>query len=184
MMNPTFASNCPLQQGDWWTADSTRGITLDTTALGNIYYDIPYGNASKQVQKPRLVMLVKNSSSSTLARNLFVDFATSAGSFPKIITGLAANATPCVGGVVEDGYIAGVPDGAIFRVVISGQHYIQMKTGSDSKVTTAPGDNLVIASSGEVWKDTGPVVAYQMTATTNGVDNGLQVLAYVQTVLA
>ena len=193
MMNPTLVANCPIQFGNIETADTTRGITLDAMRAGNVYYAIGEGKGSYQTQKPRLVMLAKNSSGSTLSRNLVVAHTTTTGvSFPYNIAGLAGALSLVVAGVVEDGYVNGVPDGAIFRMVVKGYHYLQMKTASDALVTTIVGQALTAAGSGEVFgqdnsvaagaatfAQINSVVGASCTVTTNTTDNGLQVLHYV-----
>lgn len=195
MMNPNVSTNCPLQWGDFWAADTTRGITIDTSALGQIFYSIGPAPTpvTKVTNKPRLVMLVKNASGSTLSRNLVVAHTTTTlVSFPYNIAGLAGSLSLVAAGVVEDGYTAGVPDGAIFRMVVQGFHYLQLKTSSDSLSTTIVGQNLCCAGSGEVtgqdnsvaagsatFAQINSVVGKQCTVTTNVTDSGAQFLAYV-----
>jgi len=194
MMNPTFAANCPIQYGAWeGPADTTRGITLDTSKLGNMYYTIGEGTGDYQVQKPRIVMLAKNDSGSTLSRNLIVAHkTTTAAAFPYLIAGLAGSLSLVVAGVVEDGYINGVPDGAIFRCVVKGYHYLQAKTAADALVTTIVGQALVCGANGEfigqdnsvaagaaTFAQINSVVGACFTITTNATDNGLQSLQYV-----
>lgn len=195
MMNPFVDTNCPIAYGDvQGPADTTRGITLDTTKLGNIYYQIGEGKGSYQTMKPRLIMLVKNASGSTLSRNLVVAHTTTtAVSFPYNITGYAGALSLVACNVIENGYINGVPDGCIFRMVIKGYHYLQMKTSADALVTTVVGQALCCAASGEVLgQDTSvaagaatfaqinSAVGYSCTITTNATDNGLQKLHYVK----
>jgi len=194
MMNPTLVANCPIQWGTYQgPADTTRGITLDTSKLGNMYYSIGEGTGSYQTQKPRIVMLAKNDSGSTLSRNLIVAHKTTTGAaFPYLIAGLAGSLSLVVAGVVEDGYVSGVPDGAIFRVVVKGYHYMQAKTASDALVTTIVGQNLVCGANGEfigqdnsvaagsaTFAQINSVVGTAFTITTNATDNGLQSLQYV-----
>lgn len=195
MMNPTLVANCPLQWGNYaGPADTTRGITLDTSTYGNIYYSIGEGKGTAQVQKPRLVMLAKNDSGSTLSRNLIVAHKTTTGAaFPYLIAGYAGALSLVVAGVVEDGYVNGVPDGAIFRVVIKGYHYMQAKTASDALVTTIVGQALTCGANGEfigqdnsvaagaaTFAQINSVVGAAFTITTNATDNGLQSLQYVK----
>lgn len=194
MMNPTLVANCPIQWGNYvGPADTTRGITIDTSMYGNVYYTIGEGKGAAQVQKPRLVMLAKNDSGSTLSRNLIVAHkTTTAAAFPYLIAGLAGSLSLVVAGVVEDGYINGVPDGAIFRMVIKGYHYMQAKTASDALVTTIVGQALTCGANGEfigqdnsvaagsaTFAQINSVVGAAYTITTNATDNGLQSLQYV-----
>lgn len=194
MMNPTLVANCPIQWGDFQgPADTTRGITLDTSKLGNMYYSIGMGTGSYQTQKPRVVMLAKNDSGSTLSRNLIVAHKTTTGAaFPYLIAGYAGALSLVVAGVVEDGYVNGVPDGAIFRVVVKGYHYLQAKTASDALVTTIVGQALTCGANGEfigqdnsvaagsaTFAQINSVVGACFTITTNATDNGLQSLQYV-----
>lgn len=172
MILPFVATNCPLQLGDWWTADSTRGITLDSTALGRIYFSKGDGgiSGSYKTATERLIMIVKNASSSTLARNMAVKFAVAAtGDFMQDISGLAG-ANERVAGFVEDGYTAGVPDGAYFRLVIEGEHYAQYFGSTDTQVATVPGEPLVCAGSGKVFGQDAAVAA---GAATFGQVNGV-----------
>lgn len=195
MVNPFVATNCPIQYGNYeGPADTTRGITLDTSKLGNIYYTIGEGKGTAQVQKPRLIMLAKNDSGSTLSRNLIVAHKTTTGAaFPYLIAGLAGSLSLVVAGVVEDGYTAGVPDGCIFRMVVKGYHYLQAKTASDALVTTIVGQNLTCGANGEfigqdnsvaagaaTFAQINSVVGSCFTITTNATDNGLQSLQYVR----
>lgn len=194
MNNPFLAAECPIQYGNWdGPADTTRGITLATERLGNMYYSMGMGNGTAQTMKPRIVMLVKNDSGSTLSRNLVVAHKTTTLTGRYLIAGLAGSLSLVVAGVVEDGYINGVPDGAIFRLVIEGEHYLQMFTTSNALVTTIVGQALTSAGSGEVFgqdnsvaagsatfAQINSVVGQQMTVTTNTTDNGLQRLAYVK----
>lgn len=197
MMNPNVATNCPLGFGDYYPADTTRAITVDSTMVGNIYYSIGMGTGSKQTQKPRLVMIAKNNSGSTLSRNLVVAYDTAATSFPGLIAGYAAANSNVVAGVIEDGYVAGVPTGALFRLVVKGFHYCQYATASDSQVTTVLGTPLVASGSGEVygWDNSvaagaatfaqiAAVMGFSAEVTTNTTDNGLQKLIYVKTSFA
>lgn len=172
MILPFVATNCPLQLGDWWSADTTRGITLDSTALGRIYFSKGDGgvSGSYKTNTERLIMIVKNASGTTLARNMAVKFAVAAtGDFMQDISGLAG-ANERVAGIVEDGYTAGVPDGAYFRLVIEGEHYAQYHGSSDSQVATVPGEPLVCAGSGKVY---GQDVAVAAGSATFGQVNGV-----------
>lgn len=172
MIFPHVATNCPLQLGDWWTADTNRGITLDTTALGSTYFSKGDGGVtgSYKTSEPRTIMIVKNASGTTLARNMAVKFAVAAtGDFQKNVSALAG-ANERVAGFVEDGYTAGVPDGAYFRLVIEGYHYAQYFGSSDSQVATVPGEPLVCAGSGKVY---GQDVAVAAGSATFGQTNGV-----------
>lgn len=194
MHNPHVSTNCPIGYGNTLAADTTRGITLDTSMLGQVYYVMGEGTLSYQTAKPRLVMIAKNSSSTTLSRNLVVAHTTTtAVSFPYNIAGLAGALSLVASGVVEDGYVNGVADGHYFRLVIEGFHYITMKTASDALVTTVVGQPLCCAASGTViGQDTSvaagaatfaqinAIVGTSCTITTNTVDNGLPVLHYVK----
>lgn len=194
MNNPFLATECPIQYGNWeGPADTTRGITLATERLGNMYYTVGMGSGTGQISKPRIIMLVKNDSGATLSRNLVVAHKTTTITGRYLIAGLAGALSLVVAGVVEDGYISGVPDGCIFRLVIEGEHYVQLKTASDALVTTIVGQALTCGANGEVigqdnsvaagaatFAQINSVVGQQMTITTNATDNGLQRLAYVK----
>lgn len=197
MMNPSVSNNCPIGYGNYMVADTTRGITLDTSLLGNTYFVMGEGSGasgSYTTVKPRLVMIVKNSASATLSRNLVVAHTTTTGvSFPYNIAGLAGALSLVASGVVEDGYVNGVPDGAYFRMVIEGYHYVTMKTASDALVTTIVGQPLCCAASGTViGQDTSvaagaatfaqinSVVGTSATVTTNTTDNGLPIMHYIK----
>jgi hypothetical protein len=194
MNNPFLATECPIQFGNWeGPADTTRGITLDTSKLGNMYYSVGMGNGTAQTNKPRIVMLVKNDSGATLSRNLIVAHKTTTLTGRYLIAGLAGSLSLVVAGVVEDGYINGVPDGVIFRMVIQGEHYLQVKTASDALSTTIVGQVLVAGANGEyigqdnsvaagaaTFAQINAAVGEQMTITTNVTDSGLQRLAFVK----
>jgi hypothetical protein len=197
MNNPHVDANCPLGYGNTLVADTTRGITLDTSMLGQVYHVMGEGSlgaAGFQTVLPRYVMIAKNSSGSTLARNLVVAHTTTTGvSFPYNIAGLAGALSLVASGVIEDGYLNGVPDGAYFRMVVEGMHYVTMKTASDALVTTVVGQRLCCAASGTViGQDTSvaagaatfaqinSVVGTSATITTNTVENGLPVLHHIK----
>lgn len=194
--NPFVSTNCPIGYGNYIVADTTRNITLDTSMLGQVYMVMGEGTGGAtgyQNVAPRLVMIAKNSASATLSRNLVVAHTTTTGvSFPYNIAGLAGALSLVASGVVEDGYINGVPDGAYFRMVIKGLHYVTMKTASDALVTTVVGQRLCCAASGTViGQDTSvaagaatfaqinSVVGTSATITTNTVENGLPVLHHI-----
>jgi hypothetical protein len=170
MLTPHFAV-CPLAQGDYELADTTRGIELDTNKLGHVYYDV--GNISSttgyRTNKPRWIRLVKNTSGGTLTRNLAVTFGITAGDFRKNIDALG-DANDKIAGFVEDGYTAGVPANAIFRIVIEGVHYAKYHGSTDTQVATVPGEPLVCAGSGKVF---GQDVAVAAGAATFGQTNGV-----------
>jgi len=194
MNNPFLATECPIQYGNWeGPADTTRGITLATERLGNMYYTVGMGSGAGQISKPRIIMLVKNDSGATLSRNLVVAHKATTITGRYLIAGLAGALSLVVAGVVEDGYINGVPDQTIFRLVIEGEHYVQLKTALDALVTTIVGQALTCGGGGEVigqdnsvaagsatFAQINSVVGQQMTITTNTTDNGLQRLAYVK----
>jgi hypothetical protein len=195
MNNPFLATECPIQYGNWeGPADTTRGITLDTTKLGNMYYSVGMGSGTAQTNKPRIIMLVKNDSGATLSPCLVVAHKTTTITGKYLIAGLAGALSLVVAGVVEDGYINGVPDGAIFRMVIEGEHYLQIKTSADALSATIVGQALCAAGSGEVtgqdnsvaagaatFAQINSVVGQQMTVTANSAaDYGLKRLAYVK----
>lgn len=184
MMLPHVGTNCPLAYGNYLEADTTRGITLDTNMLGRIYYDRGearqgLASATYQTGEPRYIMVVKNASGGTLARNMAVAFATAAtGDFFANITGLGS-ANGRIAGFVEDGYLNTVPNGAYFRLVVEGLHYAQYYGLSDSQVATVPGEPLVCAGSGKVY---GQDVAVAAGSATFGQTNG--VLGYAWEVTA
>lgn len=199
MFTPFVDPNCPLAYGEIRpAADTTRGITQDTTLLGLSFWQMGEGTGvpatSYQLQKARRIILAKNSSGATLSRNLVVAHTTTtAVSFPYNIAGLAGALSLVAAGVVEDGYVNGVPDGAIFRMVVEGYHYVTMKTASDALMTTVVGQALCCAASGTViGQDTSvaagaatfaqinSVVGYSATITTNGTENGLPVMHYIK----
>lgn len=166
-----MSANCPLQQGGWWTADTTRGITLDEDCLGNVYLDVGVGgpSGSYKTNKPRAVMLVKNASGGVLSRNLCVTFDDETLEFMRYIDAVGG-ANERIAGVVEDGYTAGVPDGAIFRLVIEGEHYCIYHGSTDTQVATIPGEPLVCAGSGKVYgQDAGVAAGAATFAQVNGV---------------
>lgn len=200
MQTPHVAIQCPIAYGVYEAADTTRGISIDTSKLGNAYYvnDVidrnPGSTTSYVSATPRKVRLVKNASSSTLSRHMAVSYGTAAGDFLKNITALAS-ANAQVAGFVEDGYIDGVPDGAIFRLVEVGFHYAQLYGSSDTQNTTAPGTALVSAGSGKVYGQdtavaagsatfgqTNGVCGYSAAVTTQGTDENAKFLVYVQSI--
>lgn len=196
MNNPYVDTNCPIAYGVFQPAQTTPfTVSIDTTRVGNVYFQLGEGTGTAQVfGKPRWVMIAKNASGSTLSRNLVVAHTTTTGvSFPYNIAGLAGALSLVVAGVVEDGYINGVPDGALFRMVIKGYHYLQMKTAADALVTTVVGQALTCAGDGEVFgqdnsvaagsatfAQLNSVVGASCTITANSTDNGLQKLHYVK----
>jgi len=166
---------CPIAYGNYEAADSTRNIAVDTTKYGHAYYvndvvDRNPGSTTSYVQPyERLVILVKNASGGTLARNLVVTFDEDDGDFLCQIDAVGG-ANERIAGVVEDGYIDGVPDGATFRLVIKGKHYIQMHGSSDTQNTGVPGQPIVCAGSGKIYTQDAAVAAGAATfGQTNGV---------------
>lgn len=200
MINPHVAIQCPIAYGVYEASDTTRGITADTSKIGNAYFvnDVidrnPGSTTSYVAVAPRKVRLVKNNSGTVLSRHLAVKYGTTAGDLLKNISGLAG-ANEQVAGFVEDGYIDGVPDGAIFRIVECGPHYAQLYGSSDSQNTTAPGTALVCAGSGKVYGQdtavaagsatfgqTNGVCGYSNAVTTQGVDENAKFLIQVQSI--
>lgn len=175
MITPFVATNCPLAYGNYELADTTRGIELETAKLGNAYYvndvvDRNPGSTTSYVHAgPRKVRLVKNESGGTLARNFVVTYDEDDGDFLKKIDDVGG-ANERIAGVVEDGYIDGVPDGAIFRLVEAGPHYIKMHGSSDTQNTGVPGQPIVCAGSGKIYTQDAAVAAGAATfGQTNGV---------------
>jgi hypothetical protein len=175
MITPFVATNCPLAYGCYEAADTTRGIELDTTKLGHMYYvndvvDRNPGSTTSYVRPyDRHVILVKNASGATLARNLVVTYDEDDGDFLTQIDDVGG-ANERIAGVVEDGYIDGVPDGAIFRLVVQGKHYVKMHGSSDTQNTGVPGQPIVCAGSGKIYTQDVAVAAGSATfGQTNGV---------------
>lgn len=175
MFYPFVGIQCPLAYGDYEAADTTRGIEVDTSKYGNLYFvnDVidrnPGSTTSYVLATPRVVCLVKNASGGTLARNLVVTFDEDNGDFPEQIDDVGG-ANERIAGVVEDGYINGVPDGATFRLVVWGDHYIQMHGSSDTQNTGVPGQPIVCAGSGKIYtQDAGVAAGAATFGQTNGV---------------
>jgi hypothetical protein len=175
MALPFVATNCPIAYGCYEAADTTRGIELDTSKLGNAYFvnDVvdrnPGASTSYVSVGPRVVRLVKNDSGGTLARNLVVTYDEDDGDFLKKIDAVGG-ANERIAGVVEDGYIDGVPDGAIFRLVECGPHYVKMYGTSDTQNTGVPGQPIVCAGDGKIYTQDAAVAAGAATfGQTNGV---------------
>lgn len=175
MFTPHVAIQCPLAYGEIETADTSRGIVQDTAKLGNVYFvnDVidrnPGSTTSYVLTGPRVVCLVRNESSATLSRNLVVTFDEDNGDFRSRIDDVGG-ANERIAGVVEDGYIDGVPDGAIFRIVVWGKHYVKMHGSSDTQNTGVPGQPIVCAGSGKIYTQDAAVAAGAATfGQTNGV---------------
>ena len=90
-----------------------------------------------------------------------------------------AAANEQVAGFVEDGYTTDVPNGAIFRMVVWGRHYVKLHGSSDSQLDMSPNNVLVSAGSGKVYGQDAAVAA---GSATFGQTNGTCGLILVTTV--
>ncbi len=127
---------------------SAFGISLDTNRLGKLWSDKGHNG-----EDARLLRIVKNASSGTLAyRKLFM-FDNDDGDFNTQVDAVTAADGDPVGGAVEEAYTGGVPDGYWFRSVVWCPKFpAVLANQNSSRIALAPGDRIVAASNGEFWK--------------------------------
>lgn len=167
---------CPLQYGNYKTpTDTSLGVTENEgLVLGKIY------KSKGPDGRVRLVRIVKNASSSTLAARKLVKSSTATGRYLLDAASLTTDDGDPILGVVEEGYSGGVPDGKWFRCVVYAEKMgVYISSDNSSRVTNAVGDVVVAADdNGSFWAqdntaDTGLAVQIQnrlgriLEATTN-----------------
>lgn len=135
MSNKQSFAQCPFEYGVPINPSSTQHRTVlnEATYLGKVFSD------RRKDGTQILVKILKNSeASTTLLAHQVVKPSVATGRF-NMDALLSTDTANAVLGVVEDGYVGGVPAGYWFRCVVDGDQDVNLTTANGAQATVAVG---------------------------------------------